>query len=113
MAYFVRQIGNRHYIVHQYKDVDGRWRQTSERISDRDLKHIETTIAEKRKFEQELVEMPCWNPYCSNTVTMTPIQKRDFLISFVKKYDKVVLPFCCNECREKTMKMIEEGKNDT
>lgn len=76
-------------------------------IGDTDASAYAFTEAEvTAAIEETSTEIPCFNPDCSRRIKTTPSQKRDFLISFKLKYDKVVLPTCSKECREKLLALL-------
>jgi hypothetical protein len=63
-------------------------------VSDLDKYRNDTTV------ESESTYLPCFNPYCNNVIRVTKKQKRDLLLSFQKKYKKVVFVTCSDECQD-------------
>lgn len=70
------------------------------------------TIKDPQQFkeilEEHLTEITCFNPPCSNHIKTTIEQKRDLLISFVLKYDAIVLPVCSKECEDALLSTLRE-----
>lgn len=108
MAYVLINDGNDAYRLMKQFEVAGEICVTEEPITPTDRNLILAFLREKREFRDGLVEMVCWNPECSNRIVVTPKQKRDFVISFHKKYGKTVFPCCCRECRDTVIRMFEE-----
>ncbi|MBN2734729.1 MAG: hypothetical protein JXQ82_07735 [Methanomicrobiaceae archaeon] len=69
--------------------------------TDRDL--IEKTLLSKEALKEEIIQFPCMNPECRNTIPMTKSQLEDFFVSSKKKYDMIIMPFCSKECRDKML----------
>lgn len=56
----------------------------------------------------KITTIVCFNPPCSNKIIITIDQKKNFLISFTKKYDSTVLPSCCRTCQGEIAKLLGE-----
>lgn len=57
-----------------------------------------------------LTEVSCSNPDCSNMITITLKQKREFFTEYFLKYGKIVAPYCSKSCREKHMIELSRSK---
>lgn len=106
MCYIIKKNENGLYSLVTVNTDDGSIVDERILIEENTLDHIHAFIESKQKYMETLVEVACHNPNCSNHILMTAEQKRDMLIAFHKKYDKLVLPFCCKECRDETMRML-------
>jgi len=102
MSVFIRQKNNKHYLVVRTKASE-KWIP----LRGEDLDNLRKALEIKQILAEQTVEITCVNPECSNRIITTKQQKQDFLISFKKKYDKLVLPCCSKECQEKVLKLIE------
>ena len=108
MVYKLIREGNGHYRLIKRYMVAGDVYEREETMAEGTREMVLTALREKKEFARDLVEMSCWNPMCSNTIVVTPEQKRDFLISFQKKYGKTVFPCCCKECRDTVQAMFDD-----
>ncbi len=106
MRLFIRQKRGRYYLVKRYYE-NGKQREKWIPLSDTDTKKIIKALEIKKELLSQTVEITCANPYCSKTIKLTPEQKRDFLISFKKKYDKVVLACCSRECQNRVLEILK------
>jgi hypothetical protein len=106
MTVFIREKNGKYYLVTRYYEGSRR-REKWEALKDIDLENLYKALKIKEEIEKQTVEVPCMNPYCSNTILMTPQQKQDLLISFKKKYDKLVLVCCSKECQQKVLDILE------
>jgi hypothetical protein len=102
---FLRKRHGRWYLVKRFKK-ENRWREKWQRLNEASLKNLLAAVNVKKQLESQIVEVPCMNPFCSNTIKMTPQQKQDLLISFKKKYDKAVLVCCSKECQDKVQQLL-------
>lgn len=50
----------------------------------------------------------CFNPNCSNLISISFEQKRDFNIEYYKKYKKYVQPFCSKKCEDEFFNELGE-----
>ena len=57
---------------------------------------------------EKMTKIVCFNPTCANEIILTIDQKKNFLISFTKKYDSTVLPTCCRACQKEVAKLLGE-----
>jgi hypothetical protein len=57
-----------------------------------------------------LTNVSCSNPECSNMITITVKQKREFFTEFFLKYGKVCSPYCSKACQEKHMMELSKSK---
>ncbi len=88
------------YLVRRSRDADGRRRDQATPLSSIDRNTLQTALKVKERLLDEIVETPCMNPQCTNTVRMTRRQLEEFLVSAKKRYDLMILPFCSRECRD-------------
>lgn len=88
------------YLVRRFTDLDGRRRDQATPLSSIEHKTLQTALQIKDQLQHEIVEVPCMNPRCHNTVRMTRRQLEEFLVSAKKRYDLMILPFCSRECRD-------------
>jgi len=102
---FIRSIKGRLYLIHRYYEGMKRRERAIpiSSLSSRDRVTLETALKIKVDLANQVVDFPCMNPACTGTVKMTKTQLDDFFVSYKKKYDMVVLPFCCRECRDKVL----------
>lgn len=105
---FLRTIKGKPYLVYRTKDKDGRRHDKATPLSAVEQKTLEDALRVKDQLAEEIVEIPCMNPRCPNTVKMTRRQLEEFLISSKKRYDIMILPFCSTECREKMLNEMQE-----
>jgi len=68
-----------------------------------DQKILEAALEAKESVENEIVEYPCTNPRCRNTVKTTRKQVEEFYLSSKKRYNIVIFPFCSTECRNQIL----------
>ena len=80
------------------KDRKERWTPVS--TADTDL--IKRVLSGKEQLQSDIIRFPCMAG-CGNTIPMTRDQLNDFFVSYKKKYDIVIMPFCCAECRDKML----------
>jgi|GEM_PF-2440942 hypothetical protein len=105
---YLRQKHGKWYLVKRYREGEKR-REKWTRLDEASLKNLLAAVNVKMQLSQEVVEVPCMNPFCSNKVLMTPQQKQDLLISFKKKYDKLVLICCSKECQKKVSDLLQQN----
>jgi hypothetical protein len=108
MTIFIREKNGKHYLVNRFKE-GGKWREKWIPLQGDDLDNLMKALKIKEEIAKQIVEVPCANPYCSNTIKLTPQQKQDFLISFKKKYDKLVLVCCSKECQQKVLELMQQN----
>jgi len=106
MSVFIREKNGKYYLVNRYRTASGR-KEKWIPLESANLEVLEKAMEIKEELARRTVEVPCMNPYCNNTVKMTPQQKKDLLISFKKKYDKVVLVCCSKECQQKVLELLK------
>lgn len=99
------------YLVKRTRDPDGRRRDQATPLSSIERTTLQTALQVKEQLQHEIVEVPCMNPRCHNTVRMTRRQLEEFLVSAKKRYDLVILPFCSRECRDEALAR-HGGKTD-
>lgn len=58
------------------------------------------------KPDKDLVTMNCSNPDCNNLIKIPRNQKRTFNTTYLLRYGRIVLVYCCQECQEAHLKMI-------
>lgn len=98
MKYIIEE-DSKYYLIDKVRCSDG-WREKRIEITD------SVTLAEIEAYksdttvEDESTYLPCFNPYCNHVIRVTKKQKRDLLLSFQKKYKKVVFITCCAECQK-------------
>jgi hypothetical protein len=93
---------NRHgkpYLVRRTK-VGKRREEQWIPLDEIDRKTLETALQVKAEVEDEIIDVPCTNPHCKNTVRMTKKQYGEFFVSSTKRYNIVIFPFCKPECRD-------------
>ncbi|MDD3039015.1 hypothetical protein [Bacteroides sp.] len=73
-----------------------------------ELIRLHSIIEQKKKINQDMCKIPCWNPNCGETIIISYENKRDFLIRYFRNYGKVVFPFCSKKCRDEFETMISE-----
>ena len=106
MRLFIRQKNNKYYLVRRFYE-NGKQRERWYQLDDTDTEKILKALNIKRELLGQTVEITCANPNCSKTIKLTPEQKRDFLISFKKKYDKIVLACCSKECQSRVLEILK------
>jgi len=106
MVVFIREKNGKFYLVTRYYEGSRR-KERWEPLKDADLENLTKALKIKEEIRKQTVEVPCMNPHCSNKVLMTPQQKQDLLISFKKKYDKLVLVCCSKECQQKVLQLLQ------
>lgn len=117
MENYIRIIGDKAFYVEQHLTVD--------QLNTTTLNNAETSIEFETKetdmllralkgredMQSKIAKVPCWNPNCNEFVILPRSQKRDFTVRFLKNYGKIMLPFCCKDCRETFLKeMVEKEK---
>ncbi|MCK5431608.1 MAG: hypothetical protein KAJ03_02630 [Gammaproteobacteria bacterium] len=75
-------------------------------LADRDEANADAAQAIKERVGSDAVGMCCSNPACSAVINVTAKQKRDFLVSYRKRYGKTVYPCCSHECRDIVLNMM-------
>jgi hypothetical protein len=104
---FLRERGGELYLVTRWWDPEQRRRRESwAKVAPDEAEELAALLERRRRLEAASTEISCFNPDCSNSIRTTPQQKRDFLISFKLKYDKVVLPTCSEACRRKLLALL-------
>jgi len=93
-------------------DAHGQRRDRATPISSVDRETLEAALRVKDQLTSEIVEFPCMNPHCHNTVRMTKRQMEEFFVSSKKRYDMVIYPFCSTECRDAMLKRHADLKTD-
>jgi hypothetical protein len=109
---FLRAIKGKPYLVHRYTDSAGRRHDQTIPISDIERETLVDALRIKEQLASEIVEFPCMNPHCHNTVRMTKRQMEEFFVSSKKRYDMVIYPFCSTECRDAMLKRHADLKTD-
>lgn len=106
MRVFIREKNGKYYIVNRYYEGPKR-REKWIPLDSLNQEVLKKALEIKEEIAKQIVEVPCMNPYCSNTIKITPQQKQDLLISFKKKYDKLVLVCCSKECQQKVLEILK------
>lgn len=105
---FLRKKNGHYYMVSRQGRGRNR-RECWQRISGPEKDLLEQVLANKKQLHDDIVEYPCMNPDCNNTIKMSRSQMEEFYIGYKKKYDMIAFPCCSKECQEK---MLEKyGKN--
>jgi hypothetical protein len=105
-AYFRYNRHGKPYLVRR-ATVGGKRQEQWLPLDKIDRETLETALQVKGEVGNEIVDVPCMNPRCKNTVSMTKTQLEEFFISSKKRYDMVIFPFCTTECRDKML--IQHG----
>lgn len=108
MTVFIREKNGRYYLVNRYYEGSKRKEKWTPLYGE-DLNNLLKALKIKEAIARQTVEVPCMNPHCSNKIKMTPQQKQDLLISFKKKYDKLVLVCCSKECQQKVLELLNSN----
>lgn len=99
---FLREKNGRLYLVSRTGNGKKR-KETWTPLPNTDRSLIEKTLQSKEALKEEIIQFPCMNPECNNTIPMTKSQLEDFFVSSKKKYDMIIMPFCSKECRDKML----------
>ena len=99
---FLREKNGNLYIVTR-TGRGGHRKESWRRVEGAEKEVLEKILAGKQDLQEEIVEFPCMNPECTNTIKMSKSQLDDFFISYKKKYDMIVFPCCSKECQEKML----------
>jgi hypothetical protein len=108
MSVFIREKSGKYYLVNRYYEGSKRKERWTP-LDGEDLSNLLKALKIKEVIARQTVEVPCMNPFCSNKLKMTPQQKQDLLISFKKKYDKLVLVCCSKECQHKVLSILQQN----
>jgi len=108
---FLRVKHEKPYLVTRYWVGDQRKEQWTP-LADIDQKVLEAALHVKDTTAEQIVQVPCTNPDCKNTVPMSRTQLEEFFISSKKRYNMMVFPFCCDACRNAVLKKHGDGVGD-
>lgn len=100
---FLRVKHGKQYIVVRYK-VGCKNKELWTPLGDFDKEVLEAALTARKNLAGRAVDFPCMNPDCENVIPMTKEQIEEFFISSKKRYNMVIFPFCCDECREAVLK---------
>ena len=109
MGKYIREKNGKLYLVTS-KKVQGVWKQKWTQIIDEKAR---TVLSNELNCRKDEVEITCFNPSCSNVIRMTQKQKRDLLLSFQKKYKKLVFIACSTDCQTLLYDLMGESKEDS
>jgi len=114
MENYIRLIGEKAFYVEQHESVGDMLTTTIKKkeivteILGNELDTLKRALKKREGMETKVAHVPCWNPDCDNMVILPKSQKRDFTVRFLKNYEKIMLPFCCNECREAFIQCMKQ-----
>jgi len=94
----IEEIGGKYFLIDK-KMEHGELVERSQEITDAEIVEALEEFDSDTTLQDESVYVPCFNPDCKNVIRMTQRQKRDLLLSFQKKYKKVVFVACSPECQ--------------
>lgn len=104
----LREKGGETYLVVRWWDKELKKRREKWlQITKEELNKVLEYLDRHEKIKQKLTKITCFNPSCSRTIYLTEEQKRDFLISFAKKYDATVLPTCSKKCQQELLQLFK------
>jgi len=83
------------------------------KIEDAEVKAALTEYDSLPDIDEQIVTVSCFNPECSNQINLTIRQKRDQLISFPKKYGKMVFICCCETCQQRLLELFNGDTTQT
>lgn len=106
-ALYIRHKHGRPYLVRRYRD-HGLRREQWEPLTDIDREILEEALRIKQELRDQIVELPCQNPDCPHTVTITRRQLHEFMWTYPRRYDLRVVPFCSKACRDKVLQETEK-----
>jgi len=68
--------------------------------------------ANQPSIDDQITHIPCFNPECNNLIKLTVRQKRDQLISFPKKYQKIIFVACCEDCQKRILELFDNDPSE-
>jgi hypothetical protein len=96
---FLRIARGKQYLVTRHK-ISGKPKEFWTPLSDIDCEVLEAALTSRKAIAEKVVDFPCFNPKCKNTIKMTKTHMEEFFISSKKRYNMVIFPFCCTKCRD-------------
>lgn len=103
---YIEEEGDKYFLIDRTSSAKG-WIDKRTEITD------DVTIGDLEKLKNDTsvddnsTYVPCFNPHCNHIIKITKKQKRDLLLSFQKKYKKVVFVTCCSECQKVVLDIFE------
>lgn len=114
MDRFIRIKDGRYFYIERRLPPDGNSEnyieESQEITGENDIAMIKQILDAQGYMQSTLAYIPCWNPECNEVLITTKEQKRDFEVRFYKKYGKIMLPFCCKDCRDRFYEMMKESE---
>jgi hypothetical protein len=77
-------------------------------LDDRDLNVVTAALNVKLDLDDAIVEYPCTNMHCRNTVKMTKKQVEEICHLSMKRYQIINFPFCSAACRGEVLAQFGE-----
>lgn len=111
MSKYIVEEGGKYFLVNRHKE-EGKWVETQKEITNSVVISKLDEYTADTTLEDQSVYLPCFNPECKNTLRVTVRQKRDLLLSFQKKYQKVVFVACSPECQAKILQLFNCTESD-
>ncbi|PKG32186.1 hypothetical protein [Methanoregula sp.] len=101
-AYFRYNRVGKLYLVRRIS-VGGKRKEQWIPLDPLDCDQFAKAMQIKKEVHDQIVQVPCTNPRCSNTIPMTKKQLEEFFISSKKRYDLVIFPYCSIACRDEML----------
>lgn len=101
-AYFRYNRVGKPYLVRRVS-VGGKRKEQWIPLDQLDQDQLEKALQIKKEVHDQIVQVPCTNPHCSNTIAMTKKQLEEFFISSKKRYDLIIFPYCSTKCRDEML----------
>jgi hypothetical protein len=102
---------DKYYLVDRVR-CEGGWIENKKEITDDVIISELDKLDKSNGMEDEYTYVPCFNPNCNHVIKLTKKQKRDLLLSFQKKYKKVVFVTCCDDCQKTVLKIFNQQADE-